>query len=54
MACRTTTLTDTQIKTTKPRDKNYTLSDGGGLYLLIKKNGSKIWRFNYYRPVDKA
>nr|WP_323849540.1 Arm DNA-binding domain-containing protein [Gilliamella sp. B2969] len=24
------------------------LSDGNGLYLLIKSNGSKIWRFNYF------
>lgn len=43
-------LTDTQIKTAKPKEKDYTLSDGYGLYLLIKTTGSKIWRFNYIRP----
>ncbi|WP_273777646.1 tyrosine-type recombinase/integrase [Acinetobacter sp. GSS19] len=33
------------------QDKKY--SDGGGLYLLIKKNGSKYWRLNYRHPVTK-
>lgn len=27
------------------------MSDGGGLYLLIKLDGSKHWRFDYTRPV---
>ena len=31
----------------KPGTKPYNLSDGGGLYLLIKPNGTKAWRFNY-------
>ena len=53
MARITTPLTGTQIKTAKPQNKNYSLSDGNGLYLLIKSNGSKIWRFNYYRPINK-
>ena len=26
------------------------MQDGDGLYLLVKTNGSKSWRFNYYRP----
>lgn len=54
MARVTTPLTDTQIKTAKPQDKDYSLSDGDGLYLLIKSKGSKIWRFNYYRPITKV
>lgn len=59
MARITPPLTDTQIKTAKPKTKNgklieATLSDGNGLYLLIKVNGSKIWRFNYYRPTNKV
>jgi len=40
-------LNDTTIKNTKPRDKAYKLSDGGGLVLLINSNGSKWWRFRY-------
>jgi len=46
----TTPLNDTQIKNAKPKASEYLLSDGGGLGLRIKKNGSKTWLFNYYRP----
>lgn len=35
-------LTDTQVKTAKPRVKTYTLADGGGMYLEIAPTGSKI------------
>lgn len=41
-----------QIDTAKPADKPYRLYDGNGLSLFISKN-SKIWRFNYYRPLTK-
>jgi len=40
-------LSDIQIKNAKPQDKDYTLTDGGGLYILIKKTGSKVWRYQY-------
>ena len=50
MARATTPLNDTQIKNAKPKASEYLLSDGGGLGLRIKKNGSKTWLFNYYRP----
>lgn len=40
-------LTDTKIKKSKPQDKKYKLSDGGGLFLLVNPNGSKWWRFAY-------
>ena len=40
-------INDTQIKNAKPKDKNYKLIDGQGLYILVKTNGSKLWRFNY-------
>jgi integrase len=43
-------LTDTQIKNAKPKAKDDKLRDGGGLYLLVKINGSKIWQFDYTRP----
>ncbi|MFK5288810.1 tyrosine-type recombinase/integrase, partial [Glaesserella parasuis] len=26
---------------------------GGGLFLLVKPNGAKLWRFNYYKPYTK-
>jgi hypothetical protein len=36
-----------QIDTAKPKEKEYKLTDGGGLYLLIKPNGAKYWRLKY-------
>ena len=46
-------LSTTEIKTAKPKEKDYSLCDGGGLEICIKANGSKLWRFRYYRPVSK-
>lgn len=40
-------LTDIQPRTAKPKDKPYKLSDGGGLYLLVNKDGAKYWRMDY-------
>jgi len=40
-------LTDTKIRNSKPKDKDYQIRDGGGLYILIKKNGRKIFRIDY-------
>ena len=37
MAMVTALLTNTKIKTSKPKEKDYKLSDGGGLYLLVTK-----------------
>lgn len=35
------------ISSAKPKDKPYTMTDGGGLHLLVNPNGSKLWRFRY-------
>ena len=40
-------LTATAVKQAKPKTKAYSLSDGGWLYLFVKPNGTKAWRFNY-------
>ncbi len=40
-------LTETKIKSSKPADKAYKLSDSHGLYLDIKPSGLKIWRYRY-------
>ena len=40
-------LTDTAIKASRPAERDYKISDGGGLNLLIKKNGTKCWRYSY-------
>ncbi|MGK0270710.1 MAG: integrase [Cocleimonas sp.] len=53
MARKVTPLSDTEIKSAKPKDKEYNLSDGDGLILRIKPSGSKLWLFNYYRPFTK-
>lgn len=40
-------LTNIAIKAMKPQEKPYKRSDGGGLFILVQPNGSKIWRFAY-------
>lgn len=40
-------LNDLACKGAKPKDKQYKKFDGGGLFLLIKPNGSKLWRMKY-------
>ncbi|ESQ89717.1 integrase [Asticcacaulis benevestitus DSM 16100 = ATCC BAA-896] len=41
-------LSDLTIKAAKPNsDKDYKLADGGALFLVISKSGSKLWRFRY-------
>ncbi|MGR5238999.1 integrase domain-containing protein [Vibrio alfacsensis] len=45
-------LTATEVKNAKPRDKEYTLSDGQGLQLRVLQSGSKQWQLNYYRPTS--
>jgi integrase len=40
-------LTDTAIRATKPRAKPFKLTDGGGLHLLVKPSGTKLWRLAY-------
>ena len=50
MARTVTPLSDSKCEAAKLRDKDYTLFDGQGLFLLVKKNGSKIWRMKFKRP----
>lgn len=40
-------LTVKQVDSSKPKEKDYKLFDGGGLYLLVTKSGSKYWRLKY-------
>ncbi len=53
MAKITKPLTNTEVKQAKARDKEYNLSDGDGLQLRVKPSGSKLWLFNYQRPINK-
>ena len=40
-------LNDLQIKSAEKGEKEYRLSDGGGLYLVVKPSGGKLWRWSY-------
>ncbi len=40
-------LTDIKVRTAKPMDKQYKLTDGSGMHLLVHPNGSKYWRLQY-------
>ncbi len=40
-------LTVKQVDSSKPKEKDYKLFDGGGLYLLVTRSGSKYWRLKY-------
>ncbi len=40
-------LTDKSVKNAKATDKQYKLSDSGGMYLLVAANGGKYWRLKY-------
>jgi integrase len=45
-------LTDAKVRSAKPGEKPYKLSDGGNLFLLVKPNGVKAWRWRF-RLADK-
>jgi integrase len=43
------TLRPAAINNAKPRDKAYSLTDGGGLFVEVMPGGSKVWRYKYHR-----
>lgn len=42
-------LTFVEIENAKPKEKDYKLIDGYGLFLFISRSGNKVWRFRYKR-----
>ena len=40
-------LTDTRVKTAKPQEKIFKLTDERGLHLSVYPNGSKLWQMRY-------
>jgi len=42
-----TKLFATTVASARPRDRDYKLQDGDGLFLLVRSGGRKLWRFNY-------
>ncbi len=53
MAKAITPLNVTQIKNAKPKTTDYVLSDGDGLYLIVRPSGTKNFQFKYSHPVTK-
>lgn len=53
MARTTRPLTNTEVSRAKANDKDLTLHDGDGLFLMVKTSGKKLWRFRYQRPATK-
>lgn len=41
-------LSDTKIRSAKPRAKPFKMADGGGLFLLVQPSGSRLWRYRYW------
>ncbi|WP_219012190.1 integrase domain-containing protein [Shewanella algae] len=54
MCAKATRLSDKQVKSVKAGEKDKVLSDGDGLQLRVRANGSKLWNFNYRHPSTKA
>lgn len=46
-------LTDTAIRKAKSTERDQKLRDGNGLYLLLRPDGARWWRYDYRRPVTK-
>jgi integrase len=40
-------LNDTQCRNAKAKDRPYKMTDGNGLYLEVKPNGAKSWRYRF-------
>ncbi len=40
-------LSDLKARQAKPRERDYKLSDAGGLYLFVTKRGFRSWRMKY-------
>ncbi|EEH6334457.1 tyrosine-type recombinase/integrase [Salmonella enterica] len=53
MARTTRSLTNTEVLRPKALEKDLTLHDGDGLFLIVKTSGKKLWRFRYQRPATK-
>ena len=52
LAMATNLLTDRAILAAKPQAREYELTDGGGLALRIKTNGTKMWAVRYTSPTS--
>lgn len=44
-------LTDSKVRAAESKEKDYTMSDGGGLYMFVRTYGKKEWFFRYTSPL---
>ncbi|WP_454732442.1 MULTISPECIES: Arm DNA-binding domain-containing protein [Cupriavidus] len=44
---RPKSLTDLAVRNAKPLDKQYKITDGDGMFLLVQPSGGKYWRLAY-------
>lgn len=47
MAKKVIQLSDAKVRNARPRETEYRLFDGGGLFLLVTTSGGKYWHFKY-------
>lgn len=47
MPKRIAPLSEAQVRNAKPKEKDYKLMDGYGLFLLVTPTSGKLWRFDY-------
>ena len=40
-------LTDTKLRTLRPRESAYRLADTNGLCIVVRPSGAKVWRSRY-------
>ena len=54
MPKRITPLSEIKVRTAKPKEAEYKIFDGGGLFLLVTPSGGKLWYFKYrYDKTEK-
>ncbi len=46
-------LADTKVRSAPSKNKDYTMSDGGGLYLYVRMYDKKEWFFRYTSPLTR-
>jgi len=47
MPKRIAPLSEIRVRTAKPKDKEYKIFDGGGLFVMVTPSGGKLWHFKY-------
>lgn len=54
MARTVAPLSESKCSSSKPRDTDFSLFDGNGLILYIRKSGTKVWRYKYKKSNGKV